>query len=93
MHEACPIGVVCTCIESLVTQEQLRLKDAKFKEHYLNLFPPDIPDVAELPDNILMNIKLCDELKPMVARAYSCPQKYREGWKMLIEQHLAASRI
>ena len=29
----------------------------------------------------------------MVARAYSCPRKYREGWKTLIQQHLAAGRI
>jgi len=42
---------------------------------------------------ILMNMKLRDELKLMVARAYSCPRKYREGWKTLIQQHLAAGRI
>ena len=59
----------------------------------MDLFPPDIPDVAELPEDILMNVKLRDELKPMVAQAYLCPCKYREGWKMLIEQHLAAGRI
>jgi hypothetical protein len=89
----CPIGAVRTCIETLVTEEQLRLKDAKFKAQYLDLFPPDIPDVANLPDDVLMNVKLKDELKPMVARAYSCPRKYQEGWKTLIQQHLAAGCI
>ena len=71
----------------------MRLKDAEFKARYLDLFPPDVPDVAELPDDVLMNVKLRDELKPMVAKAYSCPRKYREGWKTLIQQHLAAGRI
>ena len=83
-HKSCPVGVVRTRIESLVTQEQLRLKDAEFKAQYLDLFPPDVPNVTELLDDVLMNIKLKDELKPMVARAYSCPRKYREGWKTLI---------
>ena len=89
----CPIAAIRNRVETLVSEEQLRLKDAEFKDRYLDLFPPDVPDVAELPDDVLMNVKLRDELKPMVARAYSCPHKYREGWKTLIQQHLAASRI
>jgi len=40
-----------------------------------------------------MSIKLRDTQKPMVARAYSCPRKYRESWGTLIQQHLAAGRI
>ena len=40
-----------------------------------------------------MNVKLRDKLKLMVAWAYSCPKKYREGWKTLIEQHLVAGCI
>ena len=89
----CPIAAIQDHVQSLVTEEQLRLKDAKFKDHYLDLFPPDIPDVAKLPEDILMSIKLRDKLKPMVAWAYLCPRKYREGWKTLIEQHLAAGCI
>jgi hypothetical protein len=52
VHEACPIAAVRTRIKLLVTQEQLRLKDAEFKERYLDLFPPDIPDVSKLPDDV-----------------------------------------
>lgn len=89
----CPVAAVQTQVETLVSVEQLRLKDAKFKAKYLDLFPPDVPDVCELPDDVLMNIKLKEELKPMVARAYSCPRKYRDGWKTLIQQHLAAGHI
>jgi hypothetical protein len=46
----------------MVSEEVLKRKDALFKEQFLDLFPPDVPDVAELPDDILMNIKLKDEI-------------------------------
>ena len=84
-HKPCLVGAVRTRIELLITPE--------FKAHYLDLFPPDVPNVIELPDDVLMNIKLKDKLKPMIAHAYSCPQKYCEGWKTLIQQHLAAGHI
>jgi hypothetical protein len=70
VHDPCPIVAIQNHIEALVTEEQLRLKDAKFKDRYLDLFPPNVLDVTELPDDVLMNMKLRDELKPMVARAY-----------------------
>jgi len=69
----CPIASIHTRIEHLVSEEELKSKDAAFKMQYLDLFPPDVPDVVDLPSDVLMNIKLKDELKPMVARAYSCP--------------------
>jgi hypothetical protein len=57
-HVPCPIAAIRNCVEALVTKEQLRLKDVEFKDHYLDLFPLDVPDVAELLDDILMNVKL-----------------------------------
>jgi hypothetical protein len=89
----CLLAAIQTQIETLVIEEQLRLKDAEFKAQYLDLFPPDVPDVVDLLDHILMSIKLKDDLKPMVVCAYSCPRKYREGWKTLIQQHLTAGCI
>jgi hypothetical protein len=89
----CPVASIRTCMERIVTDEVLKRKDAQFKERFLDLFPPDIPDACDLPEDVLMNIKLKDEIKPMVAQAHSCPKKYQEGWKTLIEQHLAAGRI
>jgi hypothetical protein len=85
--------LIQTRMECIITDEVLKRKDAQFKEQFLDFFPPDIPDVCDLPEDVLMNIKLKDEIKPMVARAYSCSKKYQEGWKTLIEQHLAAGRI
>ena len=54
----CPLRAIHTHLEALVTKDQLRLKDAKFKAQYLDLFPPEIPDITKLPDNVLMSVKL-----------------------------------
>jgi hypothetical protein len=88
-----PIVVVRSWIEQLVSEEVLRQKGEDMINEYRDIFPSDIPDTDKLPDDVLMKIKLCNNVKPMVARAYSCPKKYRDGWKTLIEQHLAAGRI
>ena len=89
----CPVAAIRSRIEQTVTDDTLRKKGEELKHEYSDIFPPDIPDTAELPDEVLMRIKLRDEITPMVARAYSCPKKYRAGWKTLIEQHLAAGHI
>ena len=80
-------------IEQIVSDETLRKKGEDLKAEYIDIFPPDIHDTCQLPSEVLMRIKLHDEVKPMVAHAYSCPKKYRDGWKTLIEQHLAAGHI
>jgi hypothetical protein len=88
-----PIAVVCTRIEGLLSAQKLRDMDTEFKELYADLFPSDIPHVSELPVDVEMSIKLRNPQQPMVARAYSCPCKYRESWGTLIQQHLVAGRI
>jgi hypothetical protein len=88
-----PVAAIRTRIECIVSDEALRMKSEAMKEEYIDIFPADIPDTCELPSEVLMKIKLRDDVTPMVARAYSCPKKYRAGWKTLIEQHLAAGQI
>jgi hypothetical protein len=61
-------------MECIVTDEVLKRKDAQFKERFLDLFPPDIPDVCDLPEDVLMNIKLKDEIKPMVRELTLAPR-------------------
>jgi hypothetical protein len=78
-HGTCPIAAIHTHVEHLVSAQVLKRRDDQFKQRFLDLFPPDVPDVCDLPNNMLMSIKLHDELKPMVAKAYLCPKKYREG--------------
>ncbi|KIM84433.1 hypothetical protein PILCRDRAFT_6103 [Piloderma croceum F 1598] len=92
-HLPCPIAAVRFRIEQLLSDDTLKQKGEDLKHEYLDIFPPNIPDTKELPSEVLMRIKLRDNVKPMVARAYSCPKKYRDGWKTLIEQHLAAGHI
>jgi hypothetical protein len=59
----CPIASIHTRIEHLISEEELKSKDAVFKMQYLDLFLPDIPEVVDLPSDVLVNIKLKDELK------------------------------
>jgi len=89
----CPIAVVRSRSKQLVSDNSLKQKGEELKHKYLDIFPPDIPDTKELPSKVLMRIKLRNNVKPMVARAYSCPKRYRDGWKTLIEQHLTAGHI
>jgi len=41
----------------------------------------------------LAEIRLKDPHLTFKTRNYSCPRKYREAWKILLEQHLAAGHI
>lgn len=88
-----PLATIHSRIEHLIACERLELLDAKYKSSYSDLFPADIPHVSELPQDVLMTIKLCNTQKPIVAHTYSCPHKYHEVWGALIKQHLSAGRI
>jgi hypothetical protein len=79
ISKPCPVAAVRTWIEQIVSDETLRKRGEDLKTEYIDIFPPDIPDTCQLPLEVLMKIKLRDEVKPMVARAYSCPRKYRDG--------------
>jgi hypothetical protein len=89
----CPIAAIQDHIEQIVSIDNLKQRSKILMDQYHDIFPPDIPDTCELPDDVLMKIKLHNDITPMVARAYSCPKKYRNGWKTLIEQHLATRCI
>ena len=67
--------------------------DKKFKHCFADCFPNDIPHTKDLPQDMYHNIELEPGTPVSVAQSYSCPQKYRPGWKTLIKQHLAAGRI
>jgi hypothetical protein len=90
---ACIIAAVQTRIKELASMAELLHLDKLFKKKYEDRFPVDIPHVRDLPTNIYHHIELQPGAPVSVARAYGCPQKYRAGWKTLIEQHLAAGRI
>jgi hypothetical protein len=79
-----PVAAVCSHIENLVMVEKLNNMDLAYKLTYADLFPADIPNVLELPEDVLMTIKLHNTQKPMVAHAYSCPPKYCKSWGTLM---------
>ena len=56
------------------------------------MFDP-LPHYDDLSDDVYCKINLKDAGKTIASRSYSCPRKYREAWKTLIQQHLEARRI
>ncbi|KAJ8520332.1 hypothetical protein ONZ45_g2797 [Pleurotus djamor] len=80
-------------IDSLAFQEKLRTLDAQEKERYKDMFPSDIPPVHRLPDNIYHHFVLKEPTRAVKGKVYSCPRKYMEFWKTLVNQHLEAGRI
>lgn len=68
---AYPVAMVCSQVEQPVTEEVLCQKDEQFKVCFRELFPLDVPDVIDLPEDVLMSVKLKDELKPMITWTYS----------------------
>ncbi|KAG6895464.1 hypothetical protein C0993_009538, partial [Termitomyces sp. T159_Od127] len=91
--ESVLVGLVRARIEELAFKEKLKRMDARMKRRFEAQFPPDIPHADELPDSVYHRIQVKPLAKITVARSYSCPRKYREGWKTLIDQHAAAGRI
>jgi hypothetical protein len=49
--------------------------------------------VDELPTDVYAEIHLKEANRIFQTRSYSCPRKYRDAWKTLIEDHLSAGRI
>ncbi|GLB45013.1 putative retrotransposable element tf2 155 kda protein type 1-like [Lyophyllum shimeji] len=87
------IYLIKSRIASLADIDFAREFDRKLKTEFDDCFPSDIPHVRDLPNDVYHRIEVNPNAKISVARAYSCPRKYRDGWKTLIDQHLAAGRI
>ncbi|KAF8235872.1 hypothetical protein L208DRAFT_1254475, partial [Tricholoma matsutake] len=78
------------CIGELSGQLVLEKLDSVYKDCYSDRFPTDIPHAKDLPMNVYHHIEVKPGAPISVGRAYSCPRKYCEGWKTLIEQHSKA---
>jgi hypothetical protein len=52
-----------------------------------------IPHVDQLPTDVYCRIKLKDVSKTITTCTYTSPQKFKEAWATLIQQHLDAGRI
>jgi hypothetical protein len=67
--------------------------NVKYKASFKDRFPSDIPHAKDLPKDVYHHIEIKPGMPISVGWAYSCPRKYRNGWKTLIQQHLAVGRI
>src|SRR5277367_4221620 len=79
-------------VETLASISSLQEHEAQLRSEYSDLFEP-IPHVHKLPTDCLAEIKLKDPTLRVKTRSYTCPRKYRDAWKILLSQHLAAGCI
>jgi Reverse transcriptase (RNA-dependent DNA polymerase)./Integrase core domain. len=79
-------------IEVLADKERLLGFERDLRSEYTDVFDP-LPHYDDLSDDVHCKIKLKDAGKTISTRTYSCPRKYRDAWKTLIQQHLDAGRI
>jgi hypothetical protein len=80
-------------IQVLAVLDDLGKYDREIREEFKDRFPADIPHVTRLPDNVYHRFRLKDPEKVIKCRSYACPKKYKEAWRQLLDQHLAAGRI
>lgn len=91
------IAVIKEHIEDLNTIEtfeaQLKHMDGEMKCKYADLFPDDIPPVHHLPDTTYHRFILKNTHRIVCKREYTCPRKWQDAWRTLLEGHLAAGRM
>ena len=80
-------------IAELQAEAHLQELHSAMMEKYKDRFPVDIPEPSRLPDTEYHRIQLKNADQTIRTRTYSCPQQYRDSWRLLIEQHLKAGRI
>jgi len=85
--------VIKTWIVELAELDRLNKLNERFKKLFHDVFPSDIPHVTNLPSDIVHHIEVLPGSKFATSCPYSCPQKYYNSWKTLIDQHLAAGQI
>ncbi|OJT06787.1 hypothetical protein TRAPUB_2361 [Trametes pubescens] len=79
--------------KSLAFAETLEDENLNMKARFKDLFLKDIPHINQLPTNVYHRFILKDPNLAIARRQYSCPKKYREVWKQLLEQHISAGRL
>ena len=86
------VVAIKNCITSIINKEIYACKEEKLKNEFGSIFGP-VPHFDDLPTDFEARIKLIDPGKTIKTCNYSCPQKFKEAWNTLIEQHLKAGII
>ena len=80
-------------IEILAVWDDLAQHEREIREEYKDRFPVDIPHVTRLPEDVYHQFRLKDLEKVIKCWSYACPKKYKDTWRQLLDQYLAAGRI
>ena len=80
-------------IEHIAAIASLERNEEDMRSRYADRFPTELPHVDSLPTEPVHRIILKDVGKGFKSRQYPCPQKYRDAWRTLIDEHLKAGRI
>ena len=80
-------------IQILNVWDDLARYEQEIRNEFADCFPEDIPHVTRLPDDVYHRFRLKDPEKVIKCRSYACPKKYKDAWRQLLDQHLAAGRI
>jgi len=86
------IAAIRECVKILADKVKLIARLDKLREEFKDIFDP-LLHYDDLSDEIHCKINLIDASKTIKTCSYSCPRKYRDAWKTLIQQHLDAGQI
>ena len=91
-----PVEMAChvrKAIERIAASVSLDQYEQAMRTKYSDRFPSDLPHVNHLPTEPVHRILLKDSDQGFKSRQYPCPQKYRDAWRALLDEHLKAGRI
>ncbi|GAA5864478.1 hypothetical protein JCM5353_006881, partial [Sporobolomyces roseus] len=77
-------------------KEVMKEKSKGLMEEFSDLFPSSLPPLpSDYLDrtNARHRIKLIDPTKVHNQRGFSTPRKWKEAWKRMLEEHIAAGRL
>ena len=81
------------CLQVLVVWDNTARHEQELRCEFEDRFPSDMPHTMWLPDDVLHRFQLKDPERVIKCRSYACPKKYKDAWRQLLDQHLAAGRI
>ncbi|CDR49787.1 RHTO0S33e00188g1_1 [Rhodotorula toruloides] len=94
--EACAFGLVDQA--QALTEEEAEMKErsGRLMEEFADLFPSTLPPLTAdylAKTSTRHRIRLVDEKRVHNQRGFAIPRKWRESWKRMLEEHLAAGRL
>lgn len=85
-------GMIKDRVESLCFQQKVGKMEKQMLTEFADVFQP-LPHVEKLPQSVTARIQLKNAEQTIKMHTYACPQKFRDAWKTLIQEHLDAGRI